>query len=843
MGEVYRARDERLGRDVAVKVLPAGISSDQERLRRFEQEARAAGLLNHPNILAIYDVGSHDGAPYVVSELLEGETLRTRLGGSALPPRKAIDYGTQIARGLGAAHDKGIVHRDLKPENLFVTGDGRVKILDFGLAKLTRPEGAGTGLTSLPTTPDETEPGKVLGTIGYMSPEQVRGRPADHRSDIFSLGAILFEMLTGRRAFRGESAVETMNAILKDEPADITEISRTVSPALERIVRHCLEKGPEERFQSARDVAFDLEAVSGLTTPGAGTPAIARHRAGRRLRPALATLTLHAALGAAFRAGRQTAKPPAADPPVFHRLTTRRGTIRAARFAPDGQTIIYSAVWDGGPTELFLKRHGVIEPLPLALPGAVILAISPSGEMAVSLRSHVSHAGVTSGTLARVTAAGGAPREALEGVQQADWSPDGTSLAIVREIGRRSRLEYPIGKVLYETDGHISFPRVSPQGDRVAFLDHPFTIDDRGSVAVVDTEGRKQTLSSGWMTLQGLAWSPPGDEIWFSGSRTGPRRAVYALRASGGERPVSQLTIGTTLHDISRDGHVLVSSVDWRSSIFGLVPGERQERDLSWLDFSGVPVLSNDGSMLLFNEENEAMGPDYATCLRKTDGSAAIRLGDGFNLALSPDKGWALALRPSSPGQLILYPAGPGEPRTLEHDTIETYLRATWFPDGRRILFMGNEAGHAARLYVGGPEGGKPRPITPEGAVDTLGRFPISPDGRTVAVTGRDRKVTLYSTDGDDPRPVTAIAEKEYVIGWSADGRSLYLQQRFLEVPNSIVRFDLSTGRRTLIRELRPADPAGVDAIYSVSATPDGRYYAYSFSRVLAELYLVEGWK
>src|SRR5213080_3632614 len=262
MGEVYRARDTQLGRDVAVKVLPSTYSVDEQRLSRFEQEASAASALNHPNILIVHDIGSHDGSPYVVSELLEGETLRTRTSGAPLAQRKAIDYALQIAHGLAAAHEKGIVHRDLKPDNIFITKDGRVKILDFGIAKLTQPDG-NQSQTEIPTRRVETDPGVVMGTVGYMSPEQVRGQPVDHRSDIFTLGAILYEMLSGRRAFHSESAADTMSAILKEDPPDLSETTQNVSPALERLVNHCLEKTPEARFHSASDLAFALEALSG----------------------------------------------------------------------------------------------------------------------------------------------------------------------------------------------------------------------------------------------------------------------------------------------------------------------------------------------------------------------------------------------------------------------------------------------------------------------------------------------------------------------------------------------------------------------------------------------------
>src|SRR5579863_1534172 len=264
MGEVYRARDPRLERGVAIKVLPASYSRDADRLRRFELEARAVAALSHPNIVSVFDLGTHDSAPYVVPERLGGETLRERLQAGAFTPRKALDYATQVAHCLAAAHEKGIAHRDLKPENIFVTKDGRVKILDFGLAKLTRPEDSSVGQTSLPTTPAATDPGVVLGTVGYMSPEQVRGAPADHRSDIFAFGAILYEMLSGRQAFKRASSPETMTAILNEDPPELCAANPNVSPGLERVVNHCLEKSPEQRFQSARDLAFDLEALSGM---------------------------------------------------------------------------------------------------------------------------------------------------------------------------------------------------------------------------------------------------------------------------------------------------------------------------------------------------------------------------------------------------------------------------------------------------------------------------------------------------------------------------------------------------------------------------------------------------
>src|SRR5437588_2921963 len=377
MGEVYRARDSRLNREVAIKVLPAQFSRDPDRVSRFRQEAQAAAALNHPNILAIHDFGEHDGSVYIVAEMLEGETLRERVRAGALSTRTAGDHAEQTARGLAAAHEKGIVHRDLKPENIFITRDGRVKILDFGLAKLTRPEGVPP--TDAATLASQTEPGVVMGTVGYMSPEQVRGQTADHRSDLFSFGAILYEMLSGRRAFHRDSSVETMSAILKEDPPELTETNRSMPPAMERIVRHCLEKNREERFQSAHDVAFALQSLSGSASQPVAIADKRPTRNGTRV-AAIAVVSLVAVCGA-FLAGWSLKKTPS---PTFTPLTFRRGTVTAARFAPDGQNVIYSAAWEGSPhPELFSTQTEGVLSRPLDISDSDVLSISPRGEVAL----------------------------------------------------------------------------------------------------------------------------------------------------------------------------------------------------------------------------------------------------------------------------------------------------------------------------------------------------------------------------------------------------------------------------------------------------------------------------
>ncbi|HEY6051956.1 MAG TPA: serine/threonine-protein kinase, partial [Thermoanaerobaculia bacterium] len=691
----------RLGRDVAIKVLPESFSSDPERMRRFEQEARAAGVLNHPNVTAVYDIGTHDGAPYVVQELLEGETLRTRLSGGGLPVRKAIDQAIQIAHGLAAAHEKGIVHRDLKPENLFVTRDGRIKILDFGLAKLTQSESGNGHQTNLPTATAGTEPGVVLGTLGYMSPEQVKGKPADQRSDIFAFGAILYEMLSGSRAFHRDSAAETMSAILREEPPDLSATNKNVQPGLERLVRHCLEKNPEERFQSARDMAFDLEALSGVSGTAAVTPAAGPSGRKRLLSAGLAAgiLASLASLAIGFFAGRGRG---AVEPPKFHQLTFRRGTVWSGRFGSDGKSILYSASWDGEPTEIFVSAPESPESRPLGFPGADVLAVSSSGDLAMALRSFVSTEFTRTGTLARASATGGgAPREILDGVDSADWDPSGKDLAVVRAVGGgQQRMEYPIGKTIYETRGWISSPRVAPGGDRVAFIDHPSAGDDGGLVAVVDRSGKKTTLTQTFASLQGLAWSPGGREIWFTGAEVG-NRSLFAVSLSGKVRSLIRVPGSLLLQDISRDGRVLLIDEARRLGMSALAPGKTKERDLSWLDWSRPAGLSQDGRTVMFYESGEGGGLGYSTYVRNMDGSPAVRLGEGQGVTLSPDGTWAVSLLAKlTDPHLVLYPTGAGQPKPLSISGLRFSGGLRFLPDGRRVIVGAAAPGHGPRLYL-----------------------------------------------------------------------------------------------------------------------------------------------
>jgi len=826
MGEVYRARDARLGRDVAVKVLPEAVANDPARRERFEREARAVAALSHPNILAIHDFGTQDDAAYAVMELLEGETLRQRLAAGALPARKAVELGVQIASGLGAAHEKGIVHRDLKPENVFVTRDGRVKILDFGLAAYRTPEAAEP--TSSPTLSRYTDPGVVLGTAGYMAPEQVRGANVDHRADVFSLGAILYEMLAGQRAFQRETAAETMTAILKEDVPEVSGTGRHIPPALERLVRRCLEKNPEERLQSARDLAIALEAVSG-SEASAVAPAVVTspRRVGLPL-AGLGLLLLGVALGAVGTrllggTGRQAA---VTD---FKQLTFNRGWIPAARFAPDGQTIAYSAIWDSAPSRLYTVRLERPRAAGAPLADGQLLALSRSGELALLTQPTLVDLFRSHGTLAQLPLAGGAPRELVQDVLEADWSPDGQA-AVLRSEAGRSRLEFPIGTVRYETPSWLSGLRFSPAGDRIAFHEHPIPGDDRGWPVVIElASGARRNLTPEHDTLSGLAWSPDGREVCYaSGS---------ALECAGVVKPgVRNVLRGAPrlfLYDVASDGRVLFSIWMARGALVGGETAGR-EVDLSWQDMSLPADMTRDGSLLF-----ESL--DYGVYLRSLKGGTPVRLGEGISAALSPDGQWALSIVPGVPTQLGLLPTGAGASRLLKRGTLVSHAWAVFMPDGRGIVISGNEPGHGSRLWAQDLSGGDPRPITAEGVhLMPFMAHAVSPDAKWIVALGPDQHAALYPVEGGEARPIPGLGG-DLPVGWTDNPHTLFVRPPGLSRTWLVSRLDVMTGRREPWRELGPADPIGAPLMASVIVSPDGARYVYPFFRSQCDLFLATG--
>jgi serine/threonine protein kinase len=829
MGEVYRASDTRLLRDVALKVLPPSFTNDPERLRRFEQEARAVAALNHPNIVSVYDVGTSGQVHYIVSELLEGETLRQRITPSGMPARKAVELAIQLANGLAAAHEQGIVHRDLKPENIFVTRSGRLKILDFGLAKLRRPQSLNE---TVDATAAETNAGQILGTVGYMSPEQVKGEAADHRSDIFSFGSILFEMLNGQRAFKRNTGAETMTAILNDDTPEFSSRTGAIAPALERIVRHCMEKQPGQRFQSAHDIAFDLESLSSISGTTAAPTAAKRQK---WLRPALAALVLLAAglaLGAWLKPGTPDLHP------KLHRITFRRGTIWTARFTPDAN-VVYGAAWDGNPIELYVSQNGSMESRALSMPNTNLLAISPSGELALATKVRFIEGFESEGMLARSEQGGGAPREIADGIEYADWSPDGNSLLVVRRVGGRQTLEYPLGKVLYETAAWVSHPRISPDGKLVAFIDHPYSRDDAGSVAIVDRSGKKTTLSQQFISAQGLAWSSKTREVWFTATTSGSSRELRAVTLSGKERLIYLGTGTMTLHDVFKDGRVLLTRDDWRAGMLGVAPGQTKEHDLSWHDWTVPRDITDDGKLVSFDETGEAGGETGEMYVRSTDGSPAVRLGDATGGTLSPDGKWVLGRSFSLQHGLLELPTGAGESRTIQTGDVQVH-QAFFFPDGRHILEVGNQLGHGLRLWVQDSQGGAPQAISPAGVAVNY-RTCISPDGKLVAARDPDFGITIYPVNGGRPIPVPNVQQGEMPSQWTADGKALLVGAA--EVPTRVFTIELATGRRTPFRTFSPADPTGLFDSSPPNFSRDLKSYVYSYTRILSDLYIVDGLK
>jgi len=559
MGEVYRAHDSRLGRDVALKVLSADLATDTERRRRFEQEARAASGLNHPNVVHIYDIGGADGTIYIAMELVEGRTLRELVQSGPLPVKKLLDIAIQIADGLARAHEASIVHRDLKPENVMISKDGHICILDFGLAKLVEPQSGEHQHSDVITSPQLTRAGLVVGTIGYMSPEQAAGRPVDFRSDQFSFGVMLYELASGVRPFQRETGAETMTAILREMPPPLSTAAPSLPLPLRWIIEErCLAKDPEDRYASTRDLLRELRGVREHLSDMSGTVvAVKAPRSVSWLVP-IAALAAGLALGALVHSRLAAGTPD--SPPVLKRVSFRRGTVASARFAPDGQTIVYGAAFTSGPIQVYSTRIDSHESRILDLPQGGLFAIASTGEMALAIGQRTLVSWERTGTLARAQLAGGAPREVLERVEEADWSPDGRQLAIVRDVNGVRRLEYPVEKVIYSTAGYISHVRVSPSGDRVAFLDHPVRGDNAGLVAVVDQSGRKQTLGSEFLASEGLAWSPSGQEIWFAAARSGSgtKNDLWAVGMDGKERLIWREAGPVSLRDVSRDGRVIL---------------------------------------------------------------------------------------------------------------------------------------------------------------------------------------------------------------------------------------------------------------------------------------------
>jgi dipeptidyl aminopeptidase/acylaminoacyl peptidase len=819
MGAVYRARDPRVGREVALKVIRTDRGADPSQLRRFELEARAAGSLNHPNVLVLHDVGVDDGVPYLVTELLAGQTLRARLGAGPLPAPAAVGIAVQIAAGLGAAHEKGIVHRDLKPENVFLLKDGRAKILDFGIAKL-QPDAESEGVADTLLTGE----GAIIGTLGYLSPEQVRGQPADARSDLFALGVLCYEMLAGQRPFVGDSATDIAAAIARDDPP---ALPARVPPALARIVLRCLEKDPARRYHSARDLAFQLEAPADRAAPAAPR---------RRVWP---MATVAAAAAALLAAGATwLTRPRAAPQPTFQRLSFRRGTVLGARFAHDGRSIVYSAAWNGAPPQVFSTLPGSLESRPLGQPGAGLLALSSADDMALALGYAFQRTDESwHGALAVAPLGGGEPRVGVPDVIAADYAPDG-ELVLLRPAPGRRRVEWPAGHLVYETSDIVIMLRVAPRGDAVALVTAQLGVLGGFVVRVLDRAGHDRVLGGGWRDLRSIAWLPSGDEIWLAGSKTDEPAAIHAVTLAGAERVVLRLPGDFVVDDIAADGRVLLTRITELRGIRAS-GADGVERDVSWFDGSDLTDLSEDGRVVVFGAGGARNLGNSVGYVRPLDGSPARPIGECAIGHVAPDGGRLVVLAAERPPKLAIVPLGPGETVPVATGPLTSVLEAFWLPDGRSLVVQGVEPGHESRLYVLDLAGGDPRPFSPEPTQLFPVTGPISPDG-TLVLAHAGSRYAIYPLDGGAPRPIAGLGDDEVPIRFTADGRSLYVQRRDA-MRAAIVTLELATGARTPWKIIAEPDPTGSIHEPWVFLTADGKAYAYHDHHWLGELFLVTG--
>ena len=851
MGEVYKARDPRLGRLVAVKVLPEHLARHADALSRFEREAKAVAALSHPNILGIHDFATHGESPYVVMELLEGESLRARLEQGPLPPQRAVEIAIQMAEGLAAAHEKGVIHRDLKPDNLWITKDGRLKILDFGLAKQVAAQGPGSGSMEPTAAVDpavRTERGMILGTLGYMSPEQVRGEAVDARSDLFSFGVVLFEMLTGKRAFVRASASDTMAAILRDDPPELEGASRPLPPGLQRIVRHCLEKSAERRFHSAHDVAFALQNLSLAegTAPLAalpGAPLAPRNRRAMVMRGALGALLLAAAGLAGF-----TLRDGAPPPPTFRLLTHERGTVTGARFVPNSPEIVYSAQWAGAPAQWYAGR--LDQPGTRALAGSegILLGVTPNGEGVGLARTYLSHA-TQVGALYSLPLAGGAQREWMSSrVWGAGPGPGAGELAAaIGDFGGEMHLEWPLGRLVAKSLEVIRSPLI--RGDLLAFVKERGNIIEDVSLEIVERGGKARTLAA-LSGFSGMAWGPDGREIWVSTYKDGAS-AFLGVDLAGRTRVLLRHAGRLEIQDVDDQGRALVALHSYQRQTFGRARGQSKDLDLGWLEAQATVGLTPDGRTALLAPVAEWSRVDGNLYVRPLAGGPAQMLGLGQRQStITPDGKWVATCMEAPEMAVVLIPTGPGASRRIPiPDFAGSDLRVDLLSDGKTVILWGRRRGDPFAFWALDADTGALKKISPPGSSPFAYQTILSPDGRWIAYVDASKPrtdgtsaIAVSRTDGSEPRTALTLPVGEAVAGWGADSASLLVWNRNT-VPAQVDRVDLASGRRTRVLTIAPPDPVGVQGMPIVLITPDASAYAYNLTRRLSELYLVEGLK
>ena len=853
MGEVYRAMDSRLARSVAIKVLPEEFFEDRDRVARFGKEAKTLAALNHRGIAAIYSFEEISGRHLLVMELIDGEDLGQRLVSGPLTLDESLGYAREIADALEAAHEKGIVHRDLKPANVKVTPDGRVKLLDFGLAKIFEGDGAagsGPAVTQSPTlTARATAAGVILGTAAYMSPEQARGKPIDKRTDIWAFGCVLYEMLTGKRAFEGDTVSDTLAAVLTKEP-DWAALPERTPAKIRDLLGKCLRREAKRRLHDIADARLDLEEPA-ATTPGStgqlpfeertASPypagASAERTSRRRGSKTFLYLSWAIAIAAAAVAG-WAVRVRRTPLPDFTRLTYRLGNVVSARFSPDGGTVVYSASWDRRPPTVFAVGADGGNPRALWTSGAIVCSVSSRGDVAVLLgdKEWRTRPGLAR-TLAVLPLSGGAPREVLEKVRFADWGPDGSELAVVHRVGDKDVLEYPIGTKLYESAAWLFSLRVSPGGDQVAVYE---STAESCRLLAIDRKGRQQVFArEGRPGVPGLAWSPDGKEIWLShllGSD--PIRKTWAFDSRGGKRLLFRDPSLTYLFDVSRDGRALFQRDIHRFQARAKGPGEESERDVSWRDGTRVVDMSRDGRTIVFGE-GELTRPSFdgnETWIASLDGGLPKKLADVSPGHLSADGSWVFGVTNSEPARAVLVPTGAGQPRVLETPGLSAILAAgVVLPGGKQVLTAAREPGRPPKTYVLDVETGRHRFLT-------AGEGVASADGTRFAFREAE-SLAVLPVAGGEPHIAALLQSDEIPLRFSLDGKSIYLRR---DSPSGldvdVDRVELDSGRRTPWKHFSISGFAGAVRFSNIAIAPEADAYAYSYAvQQASDLFVVTG--
>ena len=868
MGVVYLAQDGRLGRKIALKLLPSQFTNDKDRLRRFQQEARAASALNHPNILTVYEVEQRSGLHYIATEFVDGVTLRQHMHARRMNLDEVLNIATQVASALQAAHAAGIAHRDIKPENIMIRSDGYIKVLDFGLAKLTENE--------LSPAAAETNPGVVMGTPRYMSPEQARGLDVDLRTDIFSLGIVIYELVTGKLPFEGETTSDVIAALIKDEPASMRTSVPELPLEFEQVVTKALAKDRGQRYQTIAEFASALQKLRDEIKFGAlvhtnddslnaqtiktrtATDPQAKHKTERVSLSKGWTLTI--AMGLIVIVGvvtvlsfrrhspplKETISETSSQITNQRQLTNRDGFISAARFAPDGKQVVYSAGFDGKPLELFYN-NGEAQSRSAGLESASLKSVSRSGKIAVLVNFELNWSDGYNGTLLILPAGGGQPENTIEGVDDAAFAPDGNTFAIFRRVFGEQQLEYPAGNPVYKSSGWMSYPRFSPKGDKIAFFEHPLG-DYSGSIAVFDLASKKTTyISTDWQALKGLAWNPKNGDIWFGGSKENKTVSVNSVSLSGQVRKRLYAVSGQNarVEDISEDGRILINQGTNHTTMV-MVHHKSSAETLNLRGaWSTSADISADGKTLLFYQwgYESSDGPDVSgVYLQRLEGSEEVKLGPGRALALSPDGKWALALQPPKPQlmtlpQLTLLSTSLGRPKPLPNPGIKEYHFGSFFPDGRQILFTGIEArdGAVIRSFVQDINTGQAHPFTEEGTT----ALRVSPDGKRVITLQPDGNFYIQGLDGGEPKEIPGLERDDEPIQWSDDGRAVFVKAAG-DFATKIYRVDLATGARREWKDIDPPNKVGHVGLEvnpgGILITPNGEVCIYTYWILLQQI-------